>query len=180
MAKLGRPKSSGPTKHHSMTAPKLRIDLDYRQFVEGMSLFQEEELKKKISKSTLELARQIHKEAKSNIKSRWKKATSKKSGDAIISGLTVRRIHNKISEMDNARISTWGNRKKGSRSYYLSFFEVGTKDRIGTNGRSDKSYSKGRIQPVKGMNDAVNNNNITERLRQAIEKHIQEINHKIN
>lgn len=162
-------------------AVKMQMTIDYSPFLEGLSMMQTDRLKKDISKATFLLAQQIHRKTKSEYKATWPGGSHKNPnaydgtiGDAIINGLTVRRVYNKYTGMANARISTWGNRKKGSRSYYLSFFEIGTQSR-----RTEKGLKRGKIKPLGIMNKQLEAADIENKMKATIEQHIQKILNKV-
>lgn len=120
------------------------------------------------------VARKIRRESVADYKSKWPKASSRKHGDPIVSGLTDRIKKYKKTGHKYVFMSTFGNRKKGSRSYFLSFFEGGTEERK----KGNRSY--GRIEPLGSFTDSLKQNEsvFEDAVHDAIEKILQKAKNK--
>lgn len=116
-----------------------------------------------------QVARKIKKEATQTYKTKWKKANSKEHGDPIVRGLVDWQKKYRKTGNKYILLSTFGNRKKGSRSYFLSFFEGGTQERK----KGDRSY--GRIKPIGAFTDALkaNESEFEQAVKEAIDKIIK-------
>lgn len=159
MIKFSNNKAGRPT-------PRLRFEID--EFLRDVDFLQRQLINDRTIISAIRrVGRKIVKDSKTLYKARWPKANSKKHGDAMTSGLrdwlrTYRKTGNKY-----VLISTYGNRKPGSRSYMLSFFEGGTVERK----KGDRTF--GRIKPVGAFTDTLMNS------RGEFESAVSEAIHKI-